>query len=193
MLQVDPRMNSAPQPITSVDEFESKYSVNVDQGIINIVDRATHLVLATLATPPQEKQYKSFHPSHFYEGNYYFVLSSQCYTAKYVYMFNLQIKSIQCVFGRSHDPHFFESRFIEFGAGFNIPGSQRNDHKFRSGQGVIKVYDLTHQPFKLVKHINVEDGGGFGWDGKVDKEKREIAACDQSKEITLRFSIFDEV
>jgi hypothetical protein len=193
MLQVDPRINSAPiAPVTSVREFASRYSVNVDQGIIQIVDRATDLVLATLTTPPEEKQRK-YYPSHFYEGVYYFVLNSKCSTAKHVYGFNLQNRAIEYLFAPSHHPHFFESRFIEFGTGFNIPGPQVNDPFFKTGQGIIKVYDLTQRPFREVNHITVQGGGGCGWDGEIDTETKEITAFCHVKGITRRFPIFEKV
>jgi hypothetical protein len=195
MHRVDPRIDSTPlEPITSVSEFASRYSVNIDQGIIQIVDRTTDLVLATLATPPEEAQGKSYYPPHFYEGNYYFVLSSQSHTTRYIYNYNLQNRSIECKFGPLHHPYFFESRLIEFATGFKIPGPQKDNPFFKTGKGVIKIYDLTQRPFfQLMNLINVEDGGGCGWDGEIDKEKREITAYCHVKGITRRFPFFDKV
>ncbi len=193
MLRVEPRIDTIPlEPITSVREFASRYSVNVDKGIIQIVDRTTNLVLVTLATPSEEKQRK-YYPTHFHEGIYYFVLNSKCSAAKYVYAFNLENKAIEYIFGPSHHPHFFESRLIEFGDGFNIPGPQVKDPFFATGKGVIKVYDLTQRPPKQVNHIDVKDGGGFGWDAEIDKETKEIKAACHVKGITQRFPILDKV
>jgi len=190
MLQVDPRVPKAPSEfVASLEEFQRRYSLHVDQGIIQIVDRTSNLVIARLTTPT-EKQCKSYYAPHFYEGNYYFVLTSERYPVKYVYSFNLQDTSIKCIFSPSHHPHFFESRLIEFGTGFNTPGPQRS---FRSGQGVIKVYDLTQRPLKEVNHIVIEGGGGYGWDGEIDKEEREITAFCHVKGTTHRFPIFNKV
>lgn len=179
--------------VSSFEEFHEKYSVNVDKGIIAITDKISKLVLADFTTNKDQQQYSDvYNPSHFHNGMFYFVLSSEKYVkAKYVYSFDPSIKSIKCILSPAQDPRFIESRIVNFGSGFNLPGYQ--SYSF-NGTGVIAIYDLTIQQGKkeVKKHI-LEGGSSGGWDGDIDEETKEATAFDHVTGKKHRFPIFDKV
>ena len=179
--------------VSSFEEFHEKYSVNVDKGLIAVTDKISKLVLAEFTTNKDQQQYSDvYNPSHFHNGIFYFVLSSEKYVkAKYVYSFDLSIKSIKCILSPAQDPHFVESRLVNFGSGFNLPGNQLYNF---SGTGVITIYDLTiQQGTKEVKKHFVENGSNGGWDGGIDENTKEVTAFDHITGEKYRFPIFDKI
>lgn len=183
MNKLETKINSDSTDLTTINsafDFRKKYSIKIDQGIVQVVEDSTNYVLAKLAAPVEEKEVKTYYITHFHEGNYYFTLESVQYKCKYVYRFALQTKSLECIYARSNNPHFFESRFIEFGSGFNAPGNQEDNLLLRSGNGVIKVYDITKERLELKNKFQVQNGGGRGWDGEIDEKSREISVFDHT-------------
>ena len=190
--QVSNQSNIEFKPVSSLEEFDEKYSVGLDKGIISLTERTTKLVLTKFSTKKEDRCIDYANPSHFYEGIYYSVLSSEKYpNAKYVYNCDPNQSSIKCIFYPLTNPHFIKNLLVNFGTGFTTPGPQSYDH---SGTGVITVYDLTiQQGKKEIKKIFVEDGGCGGWDGSIDEESEEIVAFDHVRGTRLTFSVFDRV
>ncbi len=179
--------------ISTIEEFHEKYSVNVDKGIIAVTDKISKLVLADFTTNKDQQQYSDvYNPSHFHNGIFYFVLSSEKYVkAKYVYSFDPSIKTIKCILSPAQDPRFIDSRLVNFGSGFNLPGNQL--YSF-SGTGVITIYDLDcPQGQREVKKHIIKDGSNGGWDGNIDEETKEVTAFDHMTGMKHRFPIFDKV
>jgi hypothetical protein len=177
--------------ISSLEEFDEEYFLDVKEGNISITDRINEVVIQTFKTKSEEDQYYDYsNPTHFHKGFFYFVLSSARYKkAKYVYSFDLNKKSIKCILAPLQNPHFFEKLLVEFGSGFNTSGEQQYNF---NGTGIIKIYDLTQKPGQMIvkKHI-IEDGSCGGWDGRIDEEKREIHIFDHVKGNSQEFSLLD--
>lgn len=178
------------KPISSIEEFYAKYSVDVDEGIISVTDRTTKLVQAKLTTK-HDQCIDDGIPDHFYNRVFYFVLKSDQYVnAKYVYSFDLDKNSIKCILAPLRNPHFMEKYLVNFGSGFTTPGPQKYNY---DGRGVITVYDLTRQEKKEVNKIFVSDGGSGGWDGDIDQENKLITAFDHVKGTSLEFPFLKKV
>jgi len=178
---------------SSLEEFYEKYSIDVEEGEISVTDRITQLVLTKYMTKKDEKQCSDYcNPSHFYNGVYYFVLSSERYTkAKYVYSYDLDKQSIKYILAPLTNPHFIQNLLVEFGSGFNTPGDQTYTHF--NGTGVIRIFDLTRpQGQREIKKHFVEGGCG-GWDGSIDEESKEICAFDHVTGETKTFPLFNKV
>lgn len=177
-------------PFSSVEEFQQKYNISVDNGIISIAEKVTCVLVAALQTKKEDQRcWDASNPSHVYHGIYYFVLSSNRYTSKYVYSFDPSKKSIQCRIGPLLNPHFFKNLVVEFGTGFIRQG---HHEIFYDGGGIIMIYDLTHaQGAKEVrKHILNADSKS-GWKGNLDKESQKIYASDLETGGKREFSLSD--
>jgi hypothetical protein len=177
-------------PVSSLEEFEQMYSVKVDAGIVSVTDLTNKLVRSKLDTKKVDRCIDYGDPTHFHDGIYYFVLSSEKYiNAKHVYSYNQNQNSIKCIFSPLTNPHFIKNRLVNFGSGFTSPGPQHYNH---SGTGVITVYDLTiQQGKKEIKKIFVKDGSNGGWDGSIENE--EIHAFDHVTGEIREYPIFDKV
>ena len=86
---------TAPAASSSLEEFEEKYAVAVNGGILSIVERVNHQAVATFNLNPKIPKQDEHDASHFYNGIYYFILSSenrnprQIVISKIVYSFEL--------------------------------------------------------------------------------------------------------
>jgi hypothetical protein len=178
--------------ISSSAEFHQKYSLAVNEGIISIADRVTRVQIVAFKTKSEEQQYRGdFDSAHMHQGILYFVLSSERYkTAKYVYSFDPDKKLIECIIAPLRNPHFFENLLVEFGSGFNTPGPQA--YTF-NGRGILTIYDLTQArgQREVKKHI-LEGGSSGGWDGSIDKKRREVCAFDHVTGKELTFPLKEE-
>ena len=186
---------SVSKPISSLEEFNQKYSVDVVEGIILVTDRINNCVLKKYTTKKEEDQFSDWEAPHFHNGIFYFVLSSHRYTrAKYVYSFDPNKQSINSMLGPLRNPNFIENLLVEFGSGFTTPGEQIVETGMRNGEGIIKIYDLHRsQGQREIRKIFVKDGAGYGWDGGIDEEKKEITAFDHVTGTDYKFPIFDKV
>lgn len=179
--------------IHSLEEFRQKFSLTVESGEISIMERVHNLVLAKHMTKEGEGRYREvWDPDYFYQGKYYFVLSSSKYTeAKYVYSCDLKERSIRCILAPMRNVHFFKNLLINFSTGFQVPGDQNPGMLMRMGTGVVVVYDLTKEAGqRQVNKILVENGSGMGWEGSIDEEKEEIHAFDYVRGEIRKFPIF---
>ncbi|MBS0647740.1 MAG: hypothetical protein JSS10_00775 [Verrucomicrobia bacterium] len=177
------------KPFSSVAEFQQTCSINVDNGVIFIAQKATNLVIASLPIPRENEDQQSCNAQvlpHFYQGVLYFVLGSKLYkNAKYVYSFDPSKKSIEYIVAPLRNPKFFENLLVEFGKGFNLPGPQE---KFYVQESVIIIYDLTRprEAREVRKHV-IEGCSIGGWDGDIEKESREITAFEHETGETRSF------
>lgn len=180
------------KPFASVAEFRQKYSINVNNRMIFIAQKATPLVIASLPIPNKNEDQQSCNTQvlpHFYQGVLYFVLGSKLYkNAKYVYSFDPSKKSIEYIVAPLRNPKFIENLLVEFGRGFNLPGPQQ---KFYDQEGVMTIYDLTRpREARVVRKHVIEGCSPGGWDGTIDKDQRMILAFDHmtSEERSFPFS-----
>lgn len=158
--------------------------------VIEVAQTANHAVLVRFFC--KEKQCIDFRNyTHVNNGIFYFVLSeSEHKKAKYVYSFDSKDKSIHSILGPLQNPHFIRDRLIEFGSGFIQPGSQESSILFKTGEGIITVYDLTQRAGqKMMQKFFVKKGGGFGWDGEIDKKANQIIAFDHVLGTRIEFPI----
>lgn len=183
-------------PVSSVIEFKGKYSISVNEGIISVTEKTSNTALAKLPTARADNsQFTNWaNPSHFNKGFYYFVLSSVKYPrAKYVYSVDPEIKHIKCVLAPLRNPQFIENICVEFGLGFTTSGDQEKDISMWKGEGIITLYDLTRGPEKQdPRRIYLKDGGGSGWDGEIDYDKKEANAFCHVLGKSHSFPIFEE-
>ena len=189
---------AAPAAPSSLEEFEEKYAVDVNGGILSIVERVNHQAVATFNLNPKMPQQDEHDASHFYNGTYYFILSTEQRNArrtvisKIVYSFERSQRAIKCVLGPLNDPYFIDQYLVHFGTGFNAPGPQ---YLHLPGfDSEITLYDLT-RPLgqKVVKTIYLKDTPSQGFEGSIDPETKEICAFNCCSGDTQKFLISDLV
>ncbi len=177
--------------VSSLKEFRGKYSVDIKDGVISVVERTTHLVLTKLTTKKEDQLYDAADESHFHNGMFYFVLSSKRYaTAKHVYSYDTVENSIQCILACPRNVRFAKNVLVNFGIGFTVPGPQQ---RMVDGRGVISVYDLNRaQGLREMQKITVVGGSGHGWDGDIDINKNEITAFDHVTGNKKTYTLFEK-
>lgn len=179
MVALSPATQYNQNQISAVREFEDNYSIEVgNDAVVSVIDRTNNLALAKLQTKKDDDLYLDpCEPSHFYQGKYYFVLSSNRYTkAKFIYCYDLSKRTIKHDINAPRNVFFYENLLINCGIGFNVPGPSES---FLDGSGIVHIYDLTITQGKreVYKEI-LKDGCGSGWDASIDEATREIKAFD---------------
>lgn len=189
---------TAPATPSSLEEFEEKYAVVVNEGTVSIVERVNQQAVATFELNPKIPQQDERDPSHFNSGTYYFILSSEernprrTIIKKIVYSFELAQRSIKCVLGPLNDPHFIDQYLVHFGTGFNAPGPQYLHTPGFSSE--ITLYDLTRpRGQKVVKTIYLENTPSQGFEGSIDYEAKAICAFNCCRGDTQTYLISDLV
>jgi hypothetical protein len=175
--------------ITSLSAFEQKYEVEVENGLVSLVERVNKKVIATLQTPLEDQLCRDYGPTHFHNGNYYYAFGSSKWKSRFVYRFDLKERLIKHVLDRAHDPKFIDNLLVDFGTGFNVPGPQT---RHLCKQAVITIYDLNRPDGnRKVKTLKTPDCRPGGFDGTIDEESRVIEAFDWELGNTCRFRIDD--
>jgi len=180
--------------VMSLEEFDKKFVLDINEKIISITERATQVVAKYLQPKGNEHQcLDQGNPSHLYNDIFYFVLGSKKYeNLKFVYSFDLNKKTIKYLIAPLCNPHFFENLLVEFGSGFHTPGERA--YRLNRTGALITVYDLTSQPGpKQINKYTIEKDAFGGWDGGIDEERQEIYAFDHVTGNSIRFPLFNKV